>query len=52
MTFKLSAGKLGFKLGAVLVGLKSGTEDVPEALKMDEGAAHIAGMKQETARVR
>lgn len=33
-------GKLGFRLGDVLVGMKSGTTDTPEALKTDEGRVH------------
>lgn len=40
MAFRLTPGMLGFKLGDVLVGLKEGTEDTPEALKMTEGRAH------------
>ena len=41
MTFGLTPGKLGFKLGDVLVGLKSGTTDTPEAIKTTEGQAHV-----------
>ena len=33
-------GKLGFRLGDVLVGMKSGTTDTPEALKTDDGRMH------------
>ncbi len=40
MTFGLVPGKLGFKLGEVLVGLQAGTTDVPEALKSTEGRLH------------
>jgi hypothetical protein len=40
MSFGLDPGKLGFKLGDVLVGLKSGTTDVPEAVKTDAGRLH------------
>lgn len=32
MTFSLTPGKLGFKLGEVLVGLQSGTTDTPETI--------------------
>jgi hypothetical protein len=40
MAFQLTPGKLGFKLGEVLVGLKSGTTDTPESLKTTEGQLH------------
>lgn len=40
MTFGLDPGKLGFKLGDVLVGLQEGTTDVPEAVKTREGRLH------------
>lgn len=40
MTFGLTPGKLGFKLGEVLIGLQSGTTDVPEAIKSTEGRLH------------
>lgn len=40
MTFGLTPGKLGFKLGDVLIGLQSGTTDVPEAIKSTEGRLH------------
>lgn len=40
MAFQLTPGKLGFKLGEVLVGLKSGTLDTPESLKTTEGHLH------------
>lgn len=36
----LIPGKLGFKVGDVLVGLKSGTTDTPEAVKTTEGRLH------------
>lgn len=32
MTFALTPGKLGFKIGEVLVGLQSGTTDTPETI--------------------
>lgn len=41
MAFGLTPGKLGFKLGDVLVGLQDGTEDVPEAIKTTGGRAHF-----------
>jgi hypothetical protein len=40
-SYGYTPGKLGFKLGEVLVGLKAGTTDVPEALKTDDGRMHI-----------
>lgn len=40
MAFGLDPGKLGFKLGDVLVGLQEGTTDVPEAVKTREGRLH------------
>ena len=56
MTFGLAPGKLGFEIGDVLVGLKSGTEDFVLALEAEAGcgplsaaaARVIAGMKAET----
>lgn len=41
MAFALTPGKLGFKLGDVLVGLADGTEDTPEAIKTTGGRAHF-----------
>lgn len=41
MAFGLTPGKLGFKLGDVLVGLQDGTEDTPEAIKTTGGRAHF-----------
>lgn len=41
MAFALTPGKLGFKLGDVLVGLQDGSTDVPEALKTTGGRAHF-----------
>lgn len=41
MAFGLTPGKLGFKLGDVLVGLADGTEDTPEAIKTTAGRAHF-----------
>jgi len=41
MSFGLTPGKLGFKLNDVLMGLKSGTTDVPEAIVTNEGKAHV-----------
>ena len=41
MAFQLTPGKLGFKLGDVLVGLQDGSTDVPEALKTTGGRAHF-----------
>jgi len=43
MAFGLDPGKLGFKLGDVLVGLKSGTTDVPETIVSDQGRLHVLG---------
>ena len=43
MTFGLTPGKLGFKIGDVLVGLKSGTEDVPETIASDQNKLHVIG---------
>lgn len=43
MTFGLAPGKLGFKIGDVLVGLKSGTEDVPETIASDQNKLHVIG---------
>jgi len=40
MGFSLEPGKLGFRIGDVLVGLQSGTTDVPEAIKSTEGRLH------------
>ena len=41
MAFQLTPGKLGFKLGDVLVGLQDGSTDVPEAIKTTSGRAHF-----------
>ena len=41
MAFGLTPGKLGFKLGDVLVGLADGTEDTPEAIKTTAGRAQF-----------
>ena len=43
MSFGLDPGKLGFKLGEVLVGLKAGTTDVPETITSDQGKLHTLG---------
>jgi hypothetical protein len=43
MTFALSPGKLGFKLGEVLVGLQSGTEDTPETISSTQNKLHSLG---------
>lgn len=43
MSFGLDPGKLGFKLGDVLVGLKSGTTDTPETITSDQGRMHTLG---------
>jgi hypothetical protein len=40
MTFALTPGKLGFKLGEVLVGLQSGTTDTPETIDSTQHALH------------
>lgn len=42
MTFSLNPGKLGFKLGEVLVGLKRGTLDVPEVVNTTDGGLNVA----------
>jgi len=39
-SYGYTPGKLGFRLGDVLVGMKSGTTDTPEALKTDDGRMH------------
>lgn len=41
MTFSLSPGKLGFKLGEVLVGLQSGTTDNPETISSTQNKLHV-----------
>lgn len=43
MTFSLSPGKLGFKIGEVLVGLQSGTEDTPETISSTQNKLHTLG---------
>lgn len=40
MTFGLAPGKLGFKIGDVLVGLQSGTTDVPETISSTQNKLH------------
>lgn len=40
MTFGLAPGKLGFKLGEVLVGLQSGTTDTPETISSTQNKLH------------
>lgn len=40
MAFGLDPGKLGFKLGDVLIGLRSGTTDTPEAVQTTDGKLH------------
>lgn len=40
MAFGLEPNKLGFKLGDVLVGLKSGTTDTPETLASTQNKLH------------
>lgn len=43
MTFGLAPGKLGFKLGEVLVGLQSGTQDTPETISSTQNKLHVLG---------
>lgn len=43
MTFALTPGKLGFKLGEVLVGLQSGTTDTPETIASTQNKMHMLG---------
>lgn len=43
MTFPLTPGKLGFKLGEVLVGLKEGTTDTPETITSTQNKLHTIG---------
>lgn len=43
MTFSLAPGKLGFKLGEVLVGLSSGTQDTPETIASTQNKMHTLG---------
>jgi hypothetical protein len=43
MAFGLAPGKLGFKIGEVLVGLQSGTEDVPETISSTQNKLHTLG---------
>lgn len=40
MGFGLAPGKLGFKLGEVLVGLQSGTTDTPETIAVTQNNLH------------
>ncbi len=40
MTFGLAPGKLGFKIGDVLVGLQSGTTDTPETISSTQNKLH------------
>lgn len=43
MTFGLAPGKLGFKIGEVLVGLQSGTTDTPETIASTQNKMHVLG---------
>lgn len=43
MAFELTPGKLGFKLGEVLVGLQDGTTDVPETIASTQNKMHVLG---------
>jgi hypothetical protein len=43
MTFALTPGKLGFKIGEVLVGLSNGTTDVPETISSTQNKLHTLG---------
>lgn len=43
MTFGLAPGKLGFKIGDVLVGLQSGTTDTPETISSTQNKLHTLG---------
>lgn len=43
MIFGLDPGKLGFKLGEVLVGLQSGTTDTPETISSTQNKLHTLG---------
>lgn len=43
MTFALTPGKLGFKIGEVLVGLSSGTTDTPETISSTQNKLHTLG---------
>ena len=43
MTFGLAPGKLGFKIGEVLVGLSSGTTDTPETISSTQNKLHTLG---------
>jgi hypothetical protein len=43
MAFELTPGKLGFKLGEVLVGLSSGTTDTPETVEISGNNLHALG---------
>ena len=43
MTFSLAPGKLGFKIGDVLVGLQSGTTDTPETISSTQNKLHTLG---------
>lgn len=40
MTFSLTPGKLGFKLGDVAVGLQAGTTDTPETFALTQNNLH------------
>jgi len=43
MTFSLAPGKLGFKIGEVLVGLQSGTQDTPETIASTQNKLTTVG---------
>lgn len=43
MSFGLAPGKLGFKLGDVLIGLQSGTTDTPESIASTRNKLHTLG---------
>ena len=43
MTFGLAPGKLGFKIGEVLVGLQSGTQDTPETIASTQNKLTTVG---------
>ena len=46
MAVQLNPGQLGSRIGEVLVGLKQGTLDTPEALISTEGSLHVLGATQ------
>lgn len=43
MAYGLPPGKLGFKIGDVLVGLQDGTTDTPETISSTQNKLHTAG---------